>query len=172
VNDERATADGTEVERRVRTMLDGLGVPYEVMSIDPDFADTGPFCEKYGIPLSHSGNTIVVGSKKEPKQYSACVVPATRRLDVNHAVRRLMGVPRLSFAGSDETRALTGMLIGGVTIFALPPSLPVYVDETLMSLPWVILGGGSRSSKIKTAPEVFRRVPNAQIVADLSTPIA
>jgi prolyl-tRNA editing enzyme YbaK/EbsC (Cys-tRNA(Pro) deacylase) len=99
------------------------------------------------------------------------VVPATRRLDVNHAVRRLMGVARLSFAGAEETRALTGMLIGGVTVFALPPALPIYVDETLMALPWVILGSGSRSSKIKTSPGVFRRVPNVSIVTDLSTPV-
>jgi prolyl-tRNA editing enzyme YbaK/EbsC (Cys-tRNA(Pro) deacylase) len=163
--------DGNDVEGRVRAVLDGLGVPYEILPIDPDFADTGPFCERYGIPPSHTGNTIIVGSKKEPKQYSACVVPATRRLDVNHAVRRLMGVSRLSFAGAEETRALTGMLIGGVTLFALPPSLPIYVDETLMALPWLILGSGSRSSKIKTSPEVFRRVPNASIVTDLSTPV-
>ena len=172
MNDETGDTNGNETEQRVRAVLDGLGVPYEILPIDPDFADTGPFCERYGIPLAHSGNTIIVGSKKEPKQYSACVVPATRRLDVNHAVRRLMGVSRLSFAGADETRELTGMLIGGVTIFALPPALPIYVDETLMALPWVILGSGSRSSKIRTSPEIFRRVPNASIVADLSTPMS
>jgi prolyl-tRNA editing enzyme YbaK/EbsC (Cys-tRNA(Pro) deacylase) len=51
----------------------------------------------------------------------------TTRLDVNHAVKRLMGVSKLSFASADETMALTGMVIGGVTIFALPPDLPIYV---------------------------------------------
>src|SRR6185503_12975171 len=112
--------DAADVEQKVKAVLDGLAVPYEIMPIDPDFADTAQFCERYDIPLSHSGNTIIVGSKKEPKQYGACVVPATRRLDVNHAVRRLMGVSRLSFAGAEETRELTGMLIGGVTLFALP----------------------------------------------------
>jgi aminoacyl-tRNA editing protein len=100
----------------VVAVLDRLGVPYERMPIDPDYADTGPFCEKYGVPLEHSANTIIVASKKEPKQYAACVVKATRRLDVNHAVRRLMGVARLSFASSDETRTLTGMMLGGVTV--------------------------------------------------------
>ncbi|HEX5815719.1 MAG TPA: hypothetical protein VF010_10365, partial [Methylomirabilota bacterium] len=78
-----------EIDRRVAASLDALGVPYEVMTIDPDFADTARFCERYGIPLENSANTIVVASKKEPKQYCACVVKATTRLDVNHAVRRL-----------------------------------------------------------------------------------
>ena len=157
-----------DVDRRVAAMLDGLGIAYDVMQIDPDFADTAAFCERYGIPLEHAANTIIVASKKEPKQYCACVVKATTRLDVNHTVKRLMGVSRVSFASADETKALTGMMIGGVTVFALPADLPIYVDDKLMSLDWLIVGGGSRSTKIKTSPEVFRRVPNATIVEALS----
>jgi prolyl-tRNA editing enzyme YbaK/EbsC (Cys-tRNA(Pro) deacylase) len=158
-----------DIDRRVAASLDALGVAYEVMTIDPDFADTARFCERYGIPLEHSANTIVVASKKEPKQYCACVVTATTRLDVNHAVRKLMNVSRVSFATADETRALTGMMIGGVTVLALPPDLPIYVDERVMALDWLILGGGSRSTKIRTSPEVFRRLPNTRIVPGLAT---
>jgi len=157
------------IDGRVTTSLAALGVPYEVMTIDPDYADTARFCERYGIPLENSANTIIVASKKEPKQYCACVVKATTKLDVNHGVRKLMNASRLSFATAEETRALTGMMIGGVTIFALPPELSVYVDERLMALDWVILGGGSRSIKIKTSPEVFRRLPNTTIVPGLAT---
>jgi prolyl-tRNA editing enzyme YbaK/EbsC (Cys-tRNA(Pro) deacylase) len=157
-----------DVDRRVAEVLDGLGVSYDVMQIDPDFADTAAFCQRYGIPPENSANTIIVASKKEPKQYCACVVKATTRLDVNHTVKRLMGVSRVSFASAEETKALTGMMIGGVTVFALPPDLPLYVDDKLMSLDWVIVGGGSRSTKIKTSPEVFRRVPNASIVEGLA----
>ena len=158
-----------DVERRVVEVLDGLGVPYELWPIDPDYADTGPFCEKYGVPLENSANTIIVASKKEPKQYAACVVKATRRLDVNHAVRRLLGVAKLSFASAEETKALTGMMLGGVTVFALPPEMPIYVDDALMAMEWIILGGGSRASKIRTSPEVLRRLPHAQIVSGLAT---
>ena len=158
-----------DVTARVRASLDGLGVPYEVMSIDPDFADTAQFCAKYGIPLDHSANTIVVASKKEPKQYCACVVLATTRLDVNHAVKKLMGASRVSFASADETMALTGMRIGGVTVFALPPDVPLYVDERLMGLDWLIVGGGGRDTKIRTSPEVFRRMPNTSVVPGLAT---
>jgi prolyl-tRNA editing enzyme YbaK/EbsC (Cys-tRNA(Pro) deacylase) len=158
-----------EIDRRVAASLDALGVPYEVMTIDPDFADTARFCERYGIPLENSANTIVVASKKEPRQYCACVVKATTRLDVNHAVRRLLNASRVSFATAEETRALTGMMIGGVTVLALPPDLPVYVDERVMALDWLILGGGSRSTKIRTSPELFRRLPGTTIVSGLAT---
>jgi prolyl-tRNA editing enzyme YbaK/EbsC (Cys-tRNA(Pro) deacylase) len=158
-----------DIDGKVTASLDALGVPYEVMTIDPDFADTARFCERYGIPLENSANTIIVASKKEPRQYAACVVAATTRLDVNHAVRKLMNVSRLSFATAEETRALTGMMIGGVTIFALPADLPVYVDARLMALDWVILGGGSRSTKIRTSPDVFRRLRNTTVVPGLAT---
>jgi prolyl-tRNA editing enzyme YbaK/EbsC (Cys-tRNA(Pro) deacylase) len=159
------------IDARVVQALDALGVPYELMEIDPAFADTAACCEKYGLPLASAGNTIIVASKKEPKQFGACVVKATTRLDVNHAVRARLGASKVSFASAEETQALTGMMLGGVTVFALPPDLPIYVDDKLMQLDWVILGSGSRSSKIKIAPEVFRRLPNVTIVPGLSREI-
>ena len=160
--------DGREIERRVAAVLDGLGVAYTLEPIDPAFADTAAYCERYGVPLDRAANTIIVASKKEPRQYGACVVLATTRLDVNHAVRRLMNASKVSFASADETKAVTGMMIGGVTVFALPPDLPIYVDEAVMAPEWIILGGGSRSTKVKVAPEALRRVPNATIVSGLA----
>jgi prolyl-tRNA editing enzyme YbaK/EbsC (Cys-tRNA(Pro) deacylase) len=157
----------TALEQRVCRVLEELGVSYEVIAIDATYADTAAFCAQYGFPLAHSVNTIIVGSKKEPKQYCACLVVATTRLDVNHTVRKHMGVSRASFASAAETAALTGMMIGGVTVFALPPALPVYVDAPIMALEYVILGGGSRSMKIKVAPDVLRRLPNTSIVPGL-----
>jgi prolyl-tRNA editing enzyme YbaK/EbsC (Cys-tRNA(Pro) deacylase) len=166
-----AANDADEIERRVVAALEGLGVPYEIHRIDPAFADTAAYCEQYGSSPEHAANTIIVVSKTAPRQYAACVVKATRRLDGNHTVRRLMGASRISFASAEETRALTGMMIGGVTVLTLPPGLPIYVDETLMDLPWIILGGGSRSLKIKVSPEVFRMLPGASVVAGLSHPV-
>ena len=161
-------ADGRDVEQRVVSVLDRLGVPYELQPIDPAFADTAAYCERYGVPLDRAANTLVVVAKKEPRRYAACVVKATTRLDVNHAVRRLLDASRISFASAEETRTLTGMLLGGVTVFALPEDLPVYVDDKVMTHDWVILGSGSRSSKVKVSPEALRRLPAAQIVPGLS----
>jgi prolyl-tRNA editing enzyme YbaK/EbsC (Cys-tRNA(Pro) deacylase) len=159
---------GTAIEQRVRQTLDGLGVPYEMIPIDAAFADTAAFCEHYGFPLDHSVNTIIVASKREPKQYCACLVLATARLDVNHTVRKLMDMSRVSFASAEDTVQLTGMMIGGVTVFALPESLPIYVDAQIMALDYVILGGGSRSLKIKVSPDVFKRLSQVSVVGGLS----
>ena len=161
-------SESAATEQKVIAMLDALGVPYEIIAIDPAYADTAEFCQHYGFAMDPSGNTIIVGSKKEPKQYAACVVKATRKLDVNHTVRRLMGVSRLSFASPEETMVLTGMMIGGVTVFALPAELAIYVDDTLLECDRVILGAGSRSAKILVSPQVFSRLPNATVVPGLS----
>ena len=55
--------DGNEIEQRVIQVLDSLGLPYELIAIDPAYADTAQFCERYGYAMDQSGNTIIVGSK-------------------------------------------------------------------------------------------------------------
>ena len=157
-------------EAAVLAALARLGIDYERLECDPEAADTAVFCARYGIPPDHSANTILVASKKEPKVYAACVVLATTSLDVNHTVRNLLGVSRLSFASAEETIAVSGMLVGGVTPFGLPEGLPVYVDEAVTALGWIILGGGGRSSKIKVAPAALTRVPAVKVVPGLARP--
>ena len=147
-----------------------LGLPYEVIEIDTDLADTALFCENYGFPIEQSGNTIIVASKKEPKLFAACVVLATTRLDVNKCVRNLMGVSKVSFASAEEMKELTGMEVGGVTPFSLPEEIKLYVDSRIMRLNWLILGGGGRDKKIKISPEVFNKL-GAEIIENLALPI-
>lgn len=158
----------TDIETQVVSTLQSLAIPHELIRIAPEYADTAEFCEKYGYTLESSGNTIIVASKRGAKKYCACIVQGSARLDVNKTVKRLMGVSRASFASADETMQLTGMMIGGVTAFALPPDMPVYADAKLRALDYVILGSGSRSSKIKVAPDAIAKIPGAQFVEGLS----
>ena len=156
------------IEQQVVNALTQSGARFEVMECDPDFADTAAFCERYGIDPEISANAIVVASKKEPRRYACCVVLATTRLDVNGAVRRRLGVNKASFANPEETRELTGMMIGGVTPFALPDDVPVWVDSRVMKHAEVVVGGGSRSMKVRVASEVFSEMANAEVVDDLA----
>ncbi len=157
-----------DIESAVRASLDATGVPYELLPCDPDFADTANFCARYGYSPEQSVNTIVVVGKSEPRRYVACAVTAATRLDVNGAVRRRLGVRRTSFASAEETREITGMMIGGVTAFGLPADMPLWVDGAVMEPAFVILGGGSRSLKVKVSPTVFERMANAIVVPDLA----
>jgi len=164
--------DDAALEASVRAVLDATGIAYEWMPCDPDFADTAAFCERYGISPGISANTIVVASRRGPEVHCACVVLATTRLDVNNTVRRLMGVPKASFAGAEETVRLTGMRIGGVTPWGLPAGLPLYVDAAVMEQDEVITGAGRRNAKVRSSPQALLRLPDAQVVEGLAAPRA
>ena len=153
---------------KVLATLQSLGIEHEVMECDPELADTALFCEHYNIPPEVSANVIIAAGKSDPRQYAACVLLATTRLDVNKCVRKKMGVKKCSFASAEETKALTGMEIGGVTALGLPESLPLMVDSKVMQCDYIILGGGSRSIKIKISPAVFELTPNTEIVEGLA----
>ena len=156
---------------RARAALDAAGEPYEVIEVDPELADTAAFSEHYGYPLEVSGNTILVVTKRGERRFCACVVLANTRLDVNHAVRPLLETRKASFASAEETAELTGMLIGGVTPFGLPDGLPIYIDERVMELDSVIVGGGDRSTKLQVSPRALASLPNAEVITDLALPI-
>jgi prolyl-tRNA editing enzyme YbaK/EbsC (Cys-tRNA(Pro) deacylase) len=151
----------SELDPAVDKAIKELAIKCEILDCNPEWADTDVFCANYDIPRDHAANAILIASKGEPKQYSVCLVLATTKIDVNHAVSKLMGIKRLSFASAEETKAVTGQAIGGVTVFGLPDSIPLYIDSRIMANEWVIVGGGNRSTKIKLAPGELRKIPLA-----------
>jgi len=149
--------------------LEGHG-DYELFACDPELADTAAFCAAYGFAMGESANTIVVIGKSDPPRYAACVVLATHRLDVNRVVKGRLGTRKASFASQDETRALTGMAIGGVTAFGLPDGLPLWVDAAVMARERIVLGGGNRSWKVIAPPAILRTLPGVEVVEGLAAP--
>ena len=162
----------TESAAAVLAAVKATGAAHEIIRIDPAFADTAAFCERYGYSLEESANCILVASRGEPAVYAACVVLASTRLDVNRTVRRLLGVKRLSFATPEQTREVTGMEIGGVTPFALPPELPLFVDARVAPLERVIVGGGGRDLKLLVDPAALLALPRATVVDGLALEVA
>ena len=140
----------------------------DVIDIDPALADTAEFCAAYGYSMDDSANAILVIGKSDPPVYAVGVVLATTRLDVNRTVRRRLGTRKASFAPPDATRELTGMEIGGVTPFALPDGLPLWVDSRVMERERIVVGGGSRACKVVGPPAMLLTVPGAEVVEDLA----
>jgi prolyl-tRNA editing enzyme YbaK/EbsC (Cys-tRNA(Pro) deacylase) len=155
-------------ESRVLAHLAELGVEHEVVPCDPELADTAAFCAAYGYSPEDSANTIVVVGKSDPPRYVACVVLATTRLDVNRAVRTRLGVKKASFADAEQTKAITGMMIGGVTALGLPDGVPIWVDRRVVERPRIVLGGGSRSCKVVGPPSLLTAQPDVEVVDDLA----
>lgn len=152
-----------EIEAAVVAELEALGADFDVMDCDPALADTAAFCEAYGVDPEDSANCILVASRKPEGTVALCLGLATTRLDVNGAIRRHLGVRKISFAPADLTAEVTGQVIGGVTPFGTPPELTVLVDEAVVARDRVVVGGGSRAKKIHVDPEVFERWDRAVV---------
>lgn len=148
--------------------LRDLGAPYELFPCDPALADTAAFCAAYGFSPEESANTILVIGKSDPPRFAACVTLAPYRLDVNRTVRERMGTRKASFAPAELAAELTGMQIGGVTVFGLPADMPILVDARVMARDRIVLGGGSRSWKVIVAPAILSRLPGVEVVEGLA----
>jgi prolyl-tRNA editing enzyme YbaK/EbsC (Cys-tRNA(Pro) deacylase) len=146
-------------------------IAFEELPCDPELADTADFCRAYDVPLEKSANTILVASRRPEGKMVACLVLATTRLDVNGVVRRRMEVKKASFANAEQTMETTGMAIGGVTVFGLPPTIPVWVDRRVLECDWIIVGAGSRTAKIRLDPAQLIDRAGFEVVDDLAQPV-
>jgi len=79
-----------------------------------------------GVPARARCEQIVVaGERGDEVRHAACAVLALGKLDVNRVVKRLLDVPKASFAPSDQAVELTGMAYGGITPIGLAAGRPV-----------------------------------------------
>ncbi len=162
------TADTDPERTALEAALEGRG-EHELFACDPALADTAAFCAAYGFAMEDSANTIIVVGKGAEPMYAACVVLATHRLDVNRAIKARFG-RKSSFASPEETQAITGHAIGGVTVFGLPSALPIWVDAAVMARDRIVLGGGSRGWKVIAPASILLTLPSVEVVDGLAKP--
>lgn len=71
------------------------------------------------------------------------------------AIAALMEASSAAFADAETVRSATGYAIGGVSPFALPAELPVFIDESLSRFEVVYPAGGTPSSMVRmTLPQL------------------
>lgn len=158
-----------KLDLKVLEFLNANNIIFEIFECDPDFADTYAFCEKYGFDLKQSANTILIAGKGDPAKFAVCVALASTRLDVNHKVCEVLEIKRASFASADQTKELTGMEIGGVTVFGIG-DFPILIDEEVLNNKKIVMGGGNRSSKVLLDPKELKKISKVQIVKNLAIP--
>jgi prolyl-tRNA editing enzyme YbaK/EbsC (Cys-tRNA(Pro) deacylase) len=155
----------------VTAALADLPGPVWVAPIDDAVADTTAFCETYGVPPAASANCVVVAARRAAQTTMvACLVLATTRADVNGLVRRHLGARKASFAPQDVAVAESGMAYGGITPVGLPASWPVLVDAAVAASEWVVVGSGTRGSKLAVPGSVLAALPGAEVLEGLGRP--
>lgn len=169
----RPAADHPELlGEPVAAALPTLGGPVWVASIDEDLADTAAFSEAYEVPLEASANCVVVAARRAGQtSLAACLVLATTRADVNGLVRRHLGARKASFAPQDVAVAESGMAYGGITPVGLPTAWPVLVDPAVAGADVVVIGSGTRGSKLAVPGAVLAALPAAVVLEGLGQPL-
>ncbi len=142
----------------------------EVVEIDPSLADTVALTSAYDLALEASGNCVVVGGRRDGvERVAACVVRADTRADVNTLVKRRLDLRKASFLSMEDAVSRTAMEHGGITPVGLPGEWRVLVDESLTSMPVVVLGSGLRRSKLLLPGALLGELPAAEVVPQLGT---
>jgi len=141
-------------------------------AIDPDDADTATLTSKLDLPLTASGNAVLItGFRAGEPRHCCCMTPADRRVDVNHTVKQTLDVRKCSFASMDEAVSASGMEYGGITPIGLPIDWPVWLDSYLADVDWILIGSGIRASKLIVPGASLLRLPGARLVDALTIPV-
>ena len=151
----------------------GLEDAIGVFPIDPAISETAATRERYDLDPAVLVNCVVVAGRREGEErVAACLIPSTKRADVNGVVRRRLDVRKASFLPQDEAVERTGMAYGGITPVGLPDTWPVLVDADVVPLPLVLIGSGVRGSKLLVPGSVLAALPGAEVVESLGRPVS
>lgn len=71
------------------------------------------------------------------------------------SLARILGVRSVKPAEVKTAQRLTGYMVGGISPFGVRRPLPVYVEESILELPRLLINGGRRGFLVEIEPEVL-----------------
>jgi len=78
---------------------------------------------------------------------------------------RAIGVKSVEPCKPDVANRHSGYLVGGTSPFGTRKAMPVYVEETILSLPRILINGGRRGYLVGIEPAVLTGVLGARAVS-------
>ena len=159
----------------VRALLEaqGWGDRVGAFPIDPALSETASTQAEYGLDAATLVNCVVVAGRREGEErIAACLVPSTKRADVNGVVRKHLDVRKASFLPQQDAVVRTGMEYGGITPIGLPEGWPILVDADVPDTPVVLIGSGIRGSKLLVPGALLAELPGAVVVPGLGRSVA
>ena len=141
----------------------------EVAEIDPALSETAATEEAYGLDARTLVNCVLVGGRRDGvERVAVCLVPSTKRVDVNGFVRRRLDVRKASFLPREEAVGRSGMEFGGITAIGLPAGWPVLMDADAAAEPLVLVGSGVRRSKLLLPGSLLATLSAADVTPELA----
>lgn len=151
-------------------ILEGAGVPYDVIEFPEEVHDAAGVAEFAGEPLSHVYKTLVV--VHDEGKPLLVMVAADRTLNLKK-LAAVVGTKKLRMAKHAEAERLTGLKVGGIGALALiHKSFAVYIDRPALDLPHMLVSPGQRGLNVRLPVQGLIEVTGAQMVEASDDPEA
>lgn len=136
----------TGSRERVRLFLTEHGLAEQIHEFEQSTKTAQAAADAMGCELGQIVKSLVVVVDGERPVLA--LVAGDRRADLS-AIAVESGGTKAKMADADTVRSATGYAIGGVSPFALPPTLPVLVDDSLERFGIVYPAAGTPASMVR-----------------------
>ena len=94
------------------------------------------------------------------KQPLICLMHGDRQISTKQLARAL-GEKTIQPCDPAVAQRHTGYMVGGTSPFGTRKPLPVYVERTILDLPFIFINGGARGLLVRLAPAVLTQILGA-----------
>ncbi len=152
-------------------VLEGLGIPYEVIEFPEDIHDATEVAIYAHVLPDHVYKTLVVESADVGRKPMLFMIASNNQLDLKK-VAKAVGIKKAHMARHADAERMTGLKVGGISALSLlNRGFDIYIDEWIEVLDFVLVSAGQRGINLRMAAEDLLRATSAQIV-DVSVEVA
>lgn len=142
-----------EIKTNAMRILDRMKISYNTYTYECDeFIDGKQTADILGFPHEIMFKTLVTVSPDN--SYFVFVLPIDEELDLKKAARAAAR-KSLSMIHVKEITAVTGYIRGGCTAVGMKKQYPVFVHESALSHPRIIVSGGKIGLQIELTPQDY-----------------
>jgi Cys-tRNA(Pro) deacylase len=145
---------------RVRTFLETHGLADEIVEFAQSTKTAAEAADVMGCELGQIVKSLVVVVDGETPLVA--LVAGDRKGDLV-AIAAEFGGTKAKMADADTVREATGYAIGGVSPFALPDTLPVLFDDSLMRFEIVYPAAGTPASMVRVRRDELLAVSRGRV---------
>jgi Cys-tRNA(Pro)/Cys-tRNA(Cys) deacylase len=149
------------VNDKVQHALDAAGIEYRVhkhSELDMPINNPADFARAIGYDAERITKTLLVRATNE-KTFGLVVASIKTRLDLRK-IANLLGCKRVQLANPDELKEVLNYPPKAVSPLGAH-GLPVFIDDSLLKHPTILVGGGTIGVEIEVSPELLIHATNA-----------
>ncbi|MFL4977763.1 MAG: aminoacyl-tRNA deacylase [Xanthobacteraceae bacterium] len=138
--------------------LDGLGITYTEHFYEyVEHGGTAVSSDSLGVPENEVVKTLVM--EDEAKKPLIILMHGDRKVSTKELARQAER-KRIEPCTPEAAQRHTGYQVGGTSPFGLRKALPVYVERSVLEMPFLYINGGRRGFLLRIRSEDLRRAVN------------